>query len=202
MTYCVRLLITSEKTLPFSEIARQGKCLKLMGGTETAWELIEIYEPKDNLICRLQRSPVSAGSSSESELNRLRSLIQGSYPTSAREWIRNYLSRVKTVYVFQLYPDGITHDGWPVLGRIQNLLKDLLHGIIQADNEGFYNEIGDYILWQMYAGATGIIPVATLDDQGEWVAYRLNLNNPQAIEGFKQGQVPPRGFLSRLLGRR
>jgi hypothetical protein len=84
------------------------------------------------------------------------------------------------------------------MGRVQNLLKDTLTGIVQADNEGFYNEDGDYILWQMYAGAAGTIPAATLDANGEWIPYQLRLDDDRAIEQFKQGLPPKKGFLGSL----
>jgi hypothetical protein len=201
MAYYVRVLATSDKVIPFSEIVNQGKSIKLVSGTDVSWERIEIYAPKDNLICILERHLVFAGSPGESELGQLKASIQRSYPVSACEWLREYFHRVKTIYAFQLFGEKIAKDGWPVLGRIQNLLKDLSIGIVQADNEGFYNENGDYILWQMYEGATGTTAAASLDEKGEWIAFQLKLTDAEAIERFKEGRPPRRGFLHRFLGR-
>jgi hypothetical protein len=201
MVYCVRLLTTTEKTLPFSEITRQGGSINLVLGTDMLWERLEILEPADNPIAILDRLPVSSDSRGDIEMEKLRDSIQSSYPVNSRQWLRNYFSRVKTIYTFQLFTDNITKKEWPTLGRVQNLLKDILGGIIQADNEGYYNEKGAYILWQMYAGAGGTIPAATLDNNGEWIPYMLRLDNPEAVERFKQGIPPKRGFLSRLLER-
>ncbi len=198
MSCYVRLLSPSEETLPFSEIQQQGNYILLSEGTEHSWKKIKIYEPRDNLIAVLERHSIFDDSLEES-LVKLNDSIRSSYPVSAREWIRNYLSRVKTIYSFQLSGNNITREGWPALGRIQNYLKDSLSGIIQADNEGFFNENGDYILWQMYTGARGSIPAATLDENGEWVPYQLKLDD-KSIEQFKQGELPKKGFLSRLLG--
>ncbi len=198
MGYYVRLLVTSGKILPFSEIEVQGKTVKLLAGSDISWDQIEIYEPHDNLICKLERSLVYPGSLAEAELSKLKELIQGAYPVSAREWLGQYFSKVKAVYIFQLFADNITKEGWKVLGRIQNLLKDLLIGIIQADNEGFYNEHGDYILWQMYDGASGMLPAATLNDKHEWVHFHLKLTDAKAVDQFKQGIVPQKGFFGRL----
>ena len=110
-------------------------------------------------------------------------------------------TKTKTIYNFQLLTDNITKDSWPVLGRAQNLLKDALTCIIQADNEGYYNENGDYILWQMYQDAIGTIPAAVLNENDDWIKFELRLNDEKAVERFKQGTIPPRGFLGRLLGR-
>ncbi len=198
MAYHVRVLATSERVIPFSEIKNQGKSIRLVSGTDMLWNRIEIYVPEANLISILERHLVSAGSQGESELGQLKDSIQSSYPVTAREWLRKYFSGVKTIYSFELFGEKITKDGWPVLGRIQNLLRDLLGGIIQSDNEGFYNESGNYILWQMYEGAIGTIQAATLDEKGKWITFKLKLTDAKAIEQFKQG-LPQKGFVSRLL---
>lgn len=198
MGYYVRLLTPSQKVISFSEITAEVDSIKLVSGIDQLWEKIEIYESKDNLISILERNSVSSGGLAETTLVELEESIKNCYPVSAREWLKKYFSRVKTIYTFQLFATNITKNGWPILGRIQNLLKDSLDGIIQADNEGFYNENGDYILWQMYKGASGTIPVATLDEKGEWVTYKLGLNSDKAIDLFKQGIVPKRGFLGKL----
>ncbi len=201
MSYYVRLLTPSEKTVPFSEIANQGSFIRLASGKDEAWERIEVCQPADNLISIIERHVLSPGSPAEGELADIKSSISRSYPISAREWLLKYLPTVKTVYAFRLLGDRIAKEGWPVLGRIQNLLKDTLSGIIQADNEGLYNENGDYILWQMYAGAAGTIPAAVLNEKGEWVSFQLKLDDPRAVEQFKEGKVPTQGFFSRLFGR-
>jgi hypothetical protein len=199
MPHCVRIFTNSEKVMPYREIKKQGKSIKLVSGMDASWEQIDVYEPENNLISILVRHSTSIGKSGETELSHMKESIKESYPVNAREWLTNYLSKVKTVYTFQLFGDRINRDGWPVLGRIQNLIKDTLIGILQADNEGFYNEDGDYILWQMYAGATGTIPAATLDAKNKWMIFDLQLTNTRAVGRFKDGLPPQRSFLRRLL---
>jgi hypothetical protein len=201
MSYYVRLLTAAEKTVPFTEIEKQGNYFKLVSGSGALWDKIEIYEPENNLISVMERLPLFSGGPAENTMAQLKSAVANSYPVNAREWLRKYLSKVKTIYTFQLLAENITKDGWPVMGRVQNLLKDALTGIVQSDNEGFYNEDGDYIIWQMYAGAAGTVPAATLDASGEWISFQLKLDNDRSIEQFKQGLPPEKGFLSRLLGR-
>jgi hypothetical protein len=202
MGYCVRLLTSSEQTLPLQEIREQSDTVKLVSGTETDWGIIEISQPDGSLIAVLERYLLSSGSQAESELTLVKESLHGCYPLNAREWLNSYLSRVRAIYNFRLQADNITKHGWPILGRIQNALKDKLGGIIQADDEGFYNETGDYILWQMYTGAAGSIPAAVLNEQGEWTAFPLRLDDSRAVEQFKQGQPSsPKGFMDRLMGR-
>jgi hypothetical protein len=201
MGYCVRFLTSSENCVPFQDIREQVDSLKLVTGEEAAWVKIEISQPDGSLIAVLERYPLSSGNLAESEMTLVKDSLQGSFPLSAREWLKNYLSGTRVVYTFRLQAENITSKGWPVLGRIQNLLKDKLDGIIQADSEGFYNEQGDYILWQMYEGATGAIPAALLDENGQWISFQLRLNDARAIERFKQGTAPPKGLMDTLFRR-
>jgi hypothetical protein len=198
MGYCVRLLTSSENNVPFQDIREQVDSVRLVSGEETAWDKIEIDQPDGSLIAVLERSPLASNGLAESEMTGIKNSLQGAFPVSAREWVKNYLSGTRVIYTFRLQAENITSKGWPLLGRIQNLLKDKLGGLIQADSEGFYNEAGDYILWQMYEGATGAVPAAVLDQNGQWVSFQLGLNDARAIERFKQGAAPPRGFMDTL----
>jgi hypothetical protein len=198
MSYYVRLLVKLDKVIPFSEIKNQGKWIKLVSGKDMLWDRIEIREPEDSLVCILERHYLAPGRIAETPIPALKESLRGSFPLNAGEWIRDYFSDVKTIYTFQVFPESITGKGWQVLGRIQSLLHDWLVGIIQADREGYYNENGDFILWQMYEGASGAIQAATLDEKGRWISYRLSLNHPQAVARFKEGLPPARGFLGRL----
>lgn len=201
MSYFVRLLTPSIKVVPFTDLMLDVESGKLASGMDDSWEKIEINNPEGSIVSILERKLVSPGSPAETTLAELKSLVDRSYPVSARQWIKQYLSRVKTIYSFELLTDNISQNSWPVLGRVQNLLKDAVSGIIQADNEGFYNENGDYILWQMYEGAAGTIPAAVLNEYGEWTRFSLRLKNELAVENFKQGIVPAKSFLDRLFGR-
>jgi hypothetical protein len=201
MGYCVRFLTASEKVLPFQDVREQVATAKLVSGQDSAWDKIEISLPDGTLISVLERYPLSSEGQAQNEMALVKESLPGSYPLNAREWLKNYLFSTRVIYNFRLQAENITSRDWPLLGRIQNLLKDTLGGIIQADNEGFYNEEGNYILWQMYEGATGTIPAATLDEKGEWIPYQLRLGDARAIDRFKQGLLPEKGFLDRLLGR-
>jgi hypothetical protein len=194
MGYYVRLLSPSEKIVFFSEIKLEVATLRLTAGSDQQWQEIEISGPSELPIARLSRIPVSSSPGIDT-LNKLKDGISGASPASAREWLKKYLSSVKTIFAFQLLTENLTTDAeWRTLGHVQNLLKDNLGGIIQSDHEGFFNENGDYILWQMYSGAGGSVPAATLDENGEWLPFQLKLMDVKAVESFKQGQKPLRGF--------
>jgi hypothetical protein len=88
MSYYVRLLTAAEKAVPFSVLEKQCNSLKLVSGSGTLWDKIEIYQPADNLISVLERLPLSAGGPSETAMAQLKSVVASSYPVNAREWLR------------------------------------------------------------------------------------------------------------------
>ena len=202
MSNKTRLLTPSEKIIPFSAIKKVSERIKLVSGTDESWEKIEIYDAHDILLATLEYAAVNPESSGAAILRELDRTIQNRYPVNARQWLKNYFTAVKAVYTFNLFPDSMNKNSWLILGGIQNFLKDSLGGIIQADNEGYYNEAGLYILWQMYEGATGNVTAASLDDKGEWVpySYSLKLDDKKSVDLFKQGIAPKRGFFSRVFG--
>jgi hypothetical protein len=202
MSYKTRLLTPSEKVIPFSTMKKVSDRIKLVSGVDPLWEKIEIYDAHDILLAILEYDIVNAESNGETTLKELDKSIQNKYPVNARQWLKNYFTTVKAIYTFNIYPDRMNKNNWLILGGIQNFLKDSLNGIIQADNEGYYNEAGLYILWQMYEGATGNATAASLDEKGQWVpySYSLRLDNKKAVDLFKQGIAPKRGFFNRMFG--
>jgi hypothetical protein len=202
MSNKTRLLTPSEKVIPFSTIKKVSDRIKLVSGTEDLWEKIEIYDGHDILLATLEYAAVNPESSGAVTLKELDRTIQNKLPVNARHWLISYFTTVKAIYTFNLFPDRMNKNSWLILGGIQNFLKDSLGGIIQADNEGYYNEAGLYILWQMYEGATGNATAASLDDKGQWIpySYSLRLDDKKAVDLFKQGIAPKRGFFSRVFG--
>jgi hypothetical protein len=194
MGYYVRVLSPSEKIIHFSELKLEVENLQLNAGTDKEWEEITISGPAGIPIARLNRTPIKTAAGVEA-IARLKAGISGAKPEHAAQWLVNYFSRVKTIYAFQLLTENLTTDAeWRTLGIIQNMLKDNLGGIIQSDHEGYFNENGDYILWQMYGGASGSVPAATLDEKGEWQPFQLKLADERAVERFKNGEKPQKGF--------
>jgi hypothetical protein len=80
-------------------------------------------------------------------------------------------------------------DGWNAVHAIQGAIWTKSGGILQADAEGFTNEDGYHILWQFSDGAKGQWNMAVLD-QGNWVAFKMNLGDPGQRKAFLEGRVP------------
>jgi len=197
-----RLLTPSEKLIPFSSLCKVSSRLKLISGTDASWEKIEIYDSRVILISNLQHDAMNRGSTGETTLKELENAIQNKYPVNARLWLNKYFATVRTIYTFSFVPYFMDKNSWAILGGIENFLKDSLTGIIQADDEGYYNEAGLYILYQMYEGATGNVTAISLNNKGEWgpYSYSLKLDDKKSVELFKQGIAPKQGFMTRMFG--
>jgi hypothetical protein len=203
MSYYVRLLSPSKQIIYFSEIKAEIENVALVSGTDHEWTEIRIAGPSEIPIAILSRLEVSGGMPGLETLNKLKNDLGGTMPARSREWIRTFMEKVKTVYAFQLLTENLSTDAeWRTLGIIQNLHKDNLGGIIQSDREGYFNEQGDYILWQMYSGATGSVPAACLSEEGQWIPFQLKLEDDKAVQRFKNGELPPKSFIDVFFGRK
>ena len=198
MSYKVRLLTPSQKVIPFSVMKSLSVHIKLAAGAEQLWERVEILSAGDTVIATLDKDIVNPDSLGETILTELRTLISDKYPIKARRYLDNYFYTVRVIYTFNIFTDRMDQDAWVLLGDVQTFMKASLRGITQSDNEGFYNEMGDYILYQMHENAIGSVPAAVLNDKGEWVSYSLRLGDVNAVDMFKNGIVPKQGFFSKL----
>jgi hypothetical protein len=198
MSYKVRLLTPSQKAIPFNVMKSLSDRIKLAAGTEQLWERIEILSSSETVVTTIDRDIVGPESAGETTLTELRSVISNKYPVKARQWLDNYFYTVHVIYTFNTFTDRMDQDAWALLGEIQTFMKYSLRGITQSDNEGFYNEIGDCILYQLYENAFGSVPAAVLNDKGEWISYSLKLGDEKAVDLFKNGIVPKQGFFSKL----
>jgi hypothetical protein len=150
------------------------------------------------VVTTLDKDIVNPDSVGETTLTELRTLISNKYPVNARQYLGNYFYTVRVIYTFNTFTDRMDQDAWVLLGGIQNSLKYSLRCIIQVDNEGFYNEMGDYILYQMYENTFGSVSAAVLNDKGQWVSYSLRLGDEKAVDMFKQGTAPTQGFFGKM----
>lgn len=198
MSYKVRLLTPSQKVIPFNVMKSLSDRIKLVGGTEQLWERVEILNTGNTVATTIDRDIVGPESVGETIIKELRTLISDKYPVKARQWLDNYFYAVHVIYTFNTFTDRMDRDAWALLGGIQDSLKYSLRGVIQVDNEGFYNEMGDYILYQMYENAFGSVPAAVLNDKGEWISYSLRFGDEKAVDLFKNGVVPKQGFFSKV----
>jgi hypothetical protein len=191
MPYYIRVLSPSEKVIPASELSRglENCALRVEAGTNDAWEHILLAEPDGREIAAIERNVVCAGSLGEEELNEFLDEVDELQPASGAEWLKTYLSTIKTIYAFQVLGQT-TESGWAAIGSLKSELWNALGGIFQADGEGFSNEDGYHIVWQFSERTTGPWWMGLLKN-GAWVHFKMELGNQSHRSQFQSGHVPP-----------
>lgn len=129
----------------------------------------------------------------KADQDKLKNIIDGTQkknPVNASKWIQKYLK--KTVYFYEFIPlSGMTteHD-WDLLIQIYTEFWIYTRGIFQIKNEGFTNESGDLILWDMPFTAAGKRICAVKSFTNRWKTFEMDLESPIQRSFFFQGKVP------------
>jgi hypothetical protein len=141
-------------------------------------------------IAVIERNPVVLGELGADEIGVFVNEVQDARPASAAKWLAEYLPSVVVIYAFQLLSGTDIKEGWSAVHALQGYIWMQVGGILQADMEGFSNEQGQHILWQLNEGVEGEWEVAILDRDGEWVAFTMDLGDPDHRRAFLDGKVP------------
>lgn len=191
MAYYIRVLSTTERIIPVSDVARllKSSMLTVATGTDDQWDKLLLAHKTGREISVIERNPVTDGSVAAEELEEFIDELQDAKPTTGAQWLRDYLSKVKTIYAFQVLSGTHEADGWLELDSVKNALWSKLGGIIQADGEGFSNEDGYHIVWQFPEQASGPWWMGMLRE-GKWVHFEMELSDRRQREQFLQGEMP------------
>jgi hypothetical protein len=154
------------------------------------WDLIQVANKDDIVIAEIERNPVTEGEFGFEELNEFREQIINDKPTTAVEWLTDFFDMVKVIYAFQLFKNSFDAENYIIISAIRKLIRNMTGGILQADNKGFTNEEGYYILWQFSDSATGSNNMALRNDQGQWTTFSIDLDDKEQKEEFLNGTVP------------
>lgn len=190
----IRFLSRSAKIVPVDKLEAGLKAkgldatLTLDAGTPEARDQLLPSHPGGPEIAVIERNPVKAGSLGEQEVKEFVDDIGGEQPTSAVDWLRQYLPKVKAIYAFQILSGTDVKNGWEAVHCVRDSLWPL-GGIMQADGEGFSNEDGYHILWQFSDHVKGSWWMGVLKD-GQWIHFQMELGNRRQREVFLRGEVP------------
>lgn len=190
MGYYIRVLGKKLDNFPLDELRRISQPAVLSSeGEGDEWMQLILSHKSGQEIAVIEKNLVVEGELGAEELQELTDEIPDHKPESAATWLQQYLPSVKVIYAFQLLSGTEVHDGWTPLHRLHNAVWRHAGGIIQADGEGFSNEGGSWILWQLSERATGKRNMAVLRD-GRWVRFEMDLGNQQHRKAFLSGRVP------------
>ncbi len=193
MGYYVRVFAESDHKAPLQEMRTVlGPKFELMveEGDEQDWRQLLLKHTEGPEIALIERDPVLEGELGAEEIAEQMEEIQQFQPSSAAEWLRNYLPKVKVVYAMQLLSGTEVDDGWSAVHRTQAYLWKKFGGILQADNEGFSNREGQHILWQFHGEQSGELDVAVLDVDGRWIPFTIDMGDREQVEAFRRGEIP------------
>src|SRR5215475_4136233 len=107
MPYSTRVLSKDEEFPPLDELAQwvrtehPGYKLTLEAGEEEDWETLLLSGDDEVEVAVLERFPVEDGSIGQDEIADFIEDTRDCKPESGVQWLHDYLSEVKTVYVFQ-----------------------------------------------------------------------------------------------------
>jgi hypothetical protein len=193
MGYYIRILALQDAIPSLSELRAclvSGQELRLESGEESDWSQLILAHKTGQEIALIERNPVIPGKLGEEELNEFIEDVKGEKPESAANWLLQFLPRVRAIYAFQVLSGADTDEGWDGVRSLQGCIWGKLGGILQADLEGFSNEDGYHILWQFVNDHDGPWKMAVIDSSGGWIAFEMNLGNPNHKDAFLRGQVP------------
>jgi hypothetical protein len=193
MGYYIRVLAL-EETIPslgdLKACLPPSQELRIESGEESDWSQLLLAHKTGREIAVIGRNPVIPGELGEEELNEFIENVKGEKPESAAKWLLQFLPRVRVIYAFQVLSGADVDKGWDGVRSLQGCLWGKLGGILQADLEGFSNEDGYHILWQFNRDHDGPWNMAVLDSNGRWIAFEMDLGNPNHKEVFLSGRVP------------
>jgi hypothetical protein len=96
--------------------------LSLEEGDEEEWEIL-LLSGEDNLeIALVERTSVYSGSLGQDEIADFLEDLRDCKPESGVEWLREYLSTVKTIYTFQPLHGADTEEGSSALHGLRSAL--------------------------------------------------------------------------------
>jgi|GEM_PF-4979451 len=124
------------------------------------------------------------------ELCNLENMVTDSRPGVTRDWLMAWFLKTVVVYKFQMEHPVIYAANYAIVESIMKIIRRLTAGISHMDDEGFTNENGDLIFWQLPDSSDHELICAVLEDEVHWQRFTMNTGDIQARQDFKDGKVP------------
>jgi len=197
MPYYIRVLGTQDPDIQIKELlaslANDGLTAKIAfdpNELPDCWTMLDIANDQGEPIAQIERNPVIDGELGQEELNEFKETILDFKPCSAVNWLTKFFDKIKVIYAFQLLNASFENDNAEIISSLKNEIWRRTIGIIQADDEGFSNEEGYHILWQFSNNVSGQWSCATLNEQGQWDKFVMDLGDTTQRQEFQNGHVP------------
>jgi hypothetical protein len=188
----IRVLAESDRKAPLDELRTVlGPLFEIITehGDEQEWAQLVLRHKDGPEIALIERNVVLPGEPGEQVIGELREEMENARPRRATAWLEHFFSHVKVVYAMQVLSGAEGNDGWSAVLRVQAYIWKKSGGILQADDEGFTNREGQHILWQFNGAQTGELEAAVMNDEGQWVAFSLDMLDVAQVDAFQRGEA-------------
>jgi len=146
-----------------------------------------------NVWATVERNPVGPSTLGAEEVAEFIDSLEAGGPPSAVRWLSDYLETIRAIYAIRIYPETILQheEALDAIHAVRSSLRDAVGGIGQWDGHGFTNE-DDRLIWcDPRMNLKGVTQAALLDEStGEWIPFELDLDNPEELQAFLQGEIP------------
>ena len=159
-------------------------------GNDDNWQQVLIKRKRGKELFTIEKSLTIPKSTGAEEIKEFLNEIEHAKPNSAVKWLKKYLPKVKIIYAFQILFGKGQNDDWNTLHILQSKIWNEVHGILQADGEGFSNKEGYHILWQFSDDVKGPWNMAVINLFGIWHSFQMDLGNFDQRISFLEGKVP------------
>lgn len=197
MGYYIRVLSKNDKPISIEQIKNRIKNDKIKVKVKVDdykeglnWEQFVVSHKDGREICVVERNDVTPGSLGQEELDEFLEDVINYEPKKSAKWLQAYLKDIKVIYTFQILSGADINDGWSAIHSIQGEIWGSNGGIMQSDGEGFTNEEGYHILWQFSDSVDGPWYMSILNDEGNWIKFKMDLGNINHRKSFIENKIP------------
>lgn len=196
MAYYTRVLSKSAECPSFNDLhgqlrsQRPDVVLSLEDGEPSEWMSLVLSHADGLEIASIERNVVLEGQLGSEELAEFVDEVSRCKPETGARWLLSFLREVRVIYAFQHLSGTEKSRGDDALWMVTDAIRAGRETIMQADGEGFYNDQGQLILWQLSDHVSGPWRMAVRQDE-RWIGFRMDLGNHEHRRAFFEGRVPP-----------
>lgn len=159
------------------------------GATETDWRLIQVLTESGSEVCLIEQDARDGDDGMfEEEIAEFQELLEDSLPQRGARWASQYIGGAERVYAVRFLEAGFD-DVSPSPNDVIWAIKDVVGGIIQADDEGISNEDGYTVVWHFAEDVSGPWNFAVLGEEGGWRLVSFDLSDRDKQQAFQGGTL-------------
>jgi hypothetical protein len=183
----------AEEWIDFVGALGEGQQAELAAGGPKDWRQICITYTDGSWSFDFERYTVGGSGRWTQDLSFFNGWLGVREPVVNTQWLMQYLTRVRTVYMFRCSNSAPDSN----LELVREIVDSLRHddenggesGLLYAELEGWSNENGHHLTWEFSDRVSGPWWMALRRDEG-WETFQMELGNRAHRQAFKSGQVP------------